>query len=330
MAIDRVRLGSVGPEVSRISLGTWQFGGKWGDFDEGVARRLIRSAFDEGVTFVDTARAYGFGRAERIIGEALRDVFDDRRDEVVVSTKGGIRATRDGHVRDTSAEFLREGLEESLRWLGTDHVDVFFVHWPDPAVPIAETACTVADFVAEGKVRHVGLSNHSPDQIGEFSKILPVSVVQSPYSLLRRGIERELLQYCSAQGIGIVTYGVLAQGLLSGRIRRDTVFPADDWRVTSPIFSGPGFDNNVAIVEELGALADEFGVGLPELAVAWVLSNPDVGCAIFGARDERHLPAMYRAASTVLSDAQMQRIEDVVRGATPIGGPSPESGGVNE
>lgn len=330
MSIDRVQLGSIGPEVSRLALGTWQFGGKWGDFDEEVARRLIRSAFDEGVTFIDTARAYGFGRAERIVGEALRVVLDTCRDEVVIATKGGVRATPEGHVRDASAAFLRDGLEESLRWLDTDHVDVFFIHWPDPAVPIAETAGTVAEFVAEGKVRHVGLSNHGPEQIGEFSEVLPVSVVQSPYSLLRRGIERELLQYCAAEGIGVVTYGALVQGLLSGRIGRDTVFPPDDWRVTSPIFSGPGFENNVGIVEELGALADEFGVGLPELALAWVLSSPSVDCAIFGARDERHLPAVYRSVATVLSDDLLQRIEDVVRRATPVGGPSPERGGIDE
>jgi aryl-alcohol dehydrogenase-like predicted oxidoreductase len=233
-------------------------------------------------------------------------------------------------VRDNSATALREGLEESLRWLGIDHVDVFFLHWPDPKVAIADTARTVAEFVTEGKVRYVGLSNHSPDQITEFTEVLPVSLVQSPYSLFRRGIELELLQYCVARGIGVVTYGALVQGLLSGRIGKDTVFPPDDWRVTSPIFSGPGFENNVSVVEELGEVATEFGVGLPELAVAWVLSNPAVACAIFGARQERHLPAMYRAASTVLGDELLQRVEAIVRRATPVGGPSPERGGVDE
>jgi len=330
MTIDRVRLGRTGPEVSRISLGTWQFGGRWGDFDEEDARRLIRSAFDQGVTFIDTARAYGFGRAERLVGEALRAVLDTQRDEVVIATKGGVSITPDGAVRDNTAASLRAGLEESLRWLGVDHVDVFFLHWPDPNVAIADTAHTVAEFVAEGKVRLVGLSNHSPEQITEFAEVLPVSLVQSPYSLFRRRIERELLPYCAARGIGVVTYGALVQGLLSGRIVKDTVFPPDDWRATSPIFSGPGFDNNVDVVEELGEVAAEFGIGLPELAVAWVLANPAVDCAIFGARQERHLPAMYRAASTVLGDELLQRVESVVRRATPVGGPSPERGGVDE
>ncbi len=330
MVIDRVQLGTTGPEVSRIALGTWQFGGKWGDFVEADARHLIRSAFDQGVTFIDTARAYGFGRAERIVGEALRSVIDTRRDEVVIATKGGISTTPDGHVRDNSATALRVGLEESLRWLSIDHVDVFFLHWADPKVAISDTARTVAEFVAEGKVRYVGLSNHSPDQITEFAEILPVSVVQSPYSLFRRGIERELLEYCSARGIGVVTYGALVQGLLSGRIGKETVFPPDDWRVTSRIFSGPGFENNVTVVEELGEIAAEFGIGLPELAVAWVLSNPAVGCAIFGARQDRHLPAMYRAASLTLEAELLQQIEAAVQRATPVGGPSPERGGVDE
>lgn len=319
------RFGRTGLEVSRVSFGTFQFGGAWGEFERSDAVRLTRQAYEAGINFIDTAYAYGFGRAEQIVGEALAGPLATQRDEVVIATKGGVRVADDGtRVRDASPEWLRKGLEESLRNLGVDHTDVYLVHWPDPSVPAAETAGVVAEFIDEGKVRFPGVSNYTVAQMREFSETLSIDVVQPPYSLLRRGIEDELLPYCEQEDIGVFAYGTLAHGLLTGKYAPGAQF--EGWRASSPLFQGEGFRRNSEMAHELVAYAGQLGVGVSELVTAWALAHPAVQCAIVGATNPGQLEGIVGTGDLELTASQAAEVEAIAASGSPIGGPSPEGG----
>src|ERR1700754_3898208 len=217
-------LGRSGLNVSRIAFGTWQLGRDWGRFDEDAAVAAIRRARELGVNFFDTAQAYGFGASEQILGLALRDELARERDEIVIATKGGLRQTDSGLVRDSSPEWLRRGVDASLEALGIDHVDLYQVHWPDETVPAAETAGALGDLIAAGKIGHVGVSNYTKAQMREFAETLPVETLQPPYHLFRRDIEADILPYCREHNVGVLVYGPLAHGLLTGTLNRHTVF----------------------------------------------------------------------------------------------------------
>ncbi|MGW4118334.1 aldo/keto reductase [Nocardia sp. NPDC004711] len=318
-------LGRSGLHVSRIAFGTWQLGGDWGRFDEDAAITAIRRARDLGVNFFDTAQAYGFGASERILGRALRPELTSARDELVIATKGGLRRTGTGLVRDASPDWLRKGVDASRAALGVDHIDLYQVHWPDAAVPAAETAGALADLVAAGKIRHVGVSNYSPAQIAEFSAVLPVETVQPPYHLFRRDIEDDLLPYCRVQNVGVLVYGPLAHGLLTGTLHRDTTFADDDWRSTSPDFTGDVYRQNLTALWELETFAADRNITVGQLAIAWTLANPAVHVAIVGARQAGHIQDSLRAADIVLDDSDLDEIDKIMAWAMPIAGPSPES-----
>ena len=207
--------------------------GDWGPTDAVAAREAIRRAADKGVTLFDTAQGYGFGQSEQLLASALSGL---PREELVIATKGGLRSQGDGIVRDASASWIREGVEASLRALGTEYIDLYQVHWPDPATPFEETAGELGKLVADGKVLHVGVSNFEVGQMEEFSSTLPVETLQPPYHLFRREIEADVLPYAAANDIGVLVYGPLAHGLLSGHLTPDTLFDAHDWRSKSPVF----------------------------------------------------------------------------------------------
>src|SRR6266446_7174660 len=208
------QLGRTSPTVSRLCYGTWQFGGDWGSFETREAQAAIRHALELGITFFDTAQAYGFGMSERVLGEALRSELRNQRDKVILATKGGLRLEGGKLLRDASARWLRQGVEQSLRNLGVDYIDLYQVHWPDPNTPIEETASALDALVHEGKIRYVGVSNYNAEQMRAFERTRRLDALQPPYSLFRRDIEREILPYCEAAGIGVLVYGPLAHGLL--------------------------------------------------------------------------------------------------------------------
>jgi aryl-alcohol dehydrogenase-like predicted oxidoreductase len=318
-------LGKSGLHVSRIAFGTWQLGGDWGSFDEDAAIAAIRRALDLGINFFDTAQGYGFGASERILGEALRPELTQHRESVVIATKGGLRPTASGLVRDSSPEWLRRGVDASLAALDVDYIDLYQVHWPDPMVPFSETAGALADLVAQGKIRRVGVSNYDVAQMEEFSTTLPVQTVQPPYHLFRRDIEDELLRYCSAQDIGVLVYGPLAHGLLTGTLRSDTRFADGDWRAKSTVFRGDTYRRNLEVVGELARFAAHIGITVSQLAIAWALSHPGVHVAIVGARQVRHLEDSAGAVDTTLTDGELGEIDRIMQSATPVSGPSPES-----
>jgi aryl-alcohol dehydrogenase-like predicted oxidoreductase len=321
----RVRLGMTELEVSPIAFGTWQLGGEWGQFDEEDGIAAIRQARVLGVNLFDTAHGYGFGASERVLGNALRDDIEHHRDEVVIATKGGLRMTDDGLVRDTSLDWLRSGLDDSLAALGVDHVDLFQVHWPDPKVPFAETAGALQELVDEGKIRHVGVSNFDAQQMAEFAETRPVETLQPPYDLFRRGIEDEILGYCSEHGVGVLIYGPLAHGLLTGAMDEKTTFAPDDWRSGAPFFKGDDFRRNLEVVDELNRFAQErFGVSVSRLAIAWTLANPAVQVAIVGARHPGHIEDSVAAAELDLGKDDLEQIDRIMAGSVTMGGPHPE------
>ncbi len=320
--MEQTRLGRSELVVSRIAFGTWQLGGDWGATDEEAAIAAIRRAADLGVTLFDTAQAYGFGASERLLAKAL----DGRRDEVVIATKGGLRPTEGGGVaRDASPTSIRRGVEESLRELGVEAIDLYQLHWPDPVTPFDETAAALSEMVDQGKVRHVGVSNFDAAQMAAFSAALPVETLQPPYHLFHRAVETSVLPFARAHDIGVLVYGPLAHGLLGGHLGIDTRFAPGDWRATSADFRGVAYARNLATVAELDQLAhDELGITLGQLAVAWTLANPAVHVAIVGTRNPAHVDEAVTAAGIPLEPDVLERINEITRDARPVVGPSPE------
>jgi aryl-alcohol dehydrogenase-like predicted oxidoreductase len=320
-----VKLGATDLVVSPIAFGTWQLGGEWGDFDEEEGIAAIRLARELGVNFFDTAQGYGFGASERLLARALRDDLDSRREEVVIATKGGLRMTGDGLVRDSSPTWLRSGVDDSLSALGVDYIDLYQVHWPDPQTPFAETAGALQELVEAGKIRHVGVSNYDASQIEEFGRTRPVETLQPPFHLFRREAETALLPYARRHDIGVLVYGPLAHGLLTGALTEKTEFGPGDWRRGAPFFQGDAYRRNLEAVSELRRFAlEELEVSVSQLAIAWTLANPAVHAAIVGARKPSHIEDSIAAAKLRLSEADLDEIDGILAGSVTVAGPFPE------
>lgn len=320
----QVRLGRSGLVVSRLAFGTWELGGDWGPTDTAAAIAAVRRAVDGGVTLFDTAQAYGFGQSEQLLSAALHGV---PRDQVVIATKGGLRPTARGLVRDASAAWIREGVASSLRALRTDYIDLYQLHWPDPATPPEESAEALTNLLAEGKIRHVGVANFEVEQMAAFEAYLAVETLQPPYDLFRRDVETDILSYTRAHDIGLLVSGPLAHGLLSGSLGPRTRFARDDWRSESPMFQGETYERNLRVVTALRVLATDLGYTLPQLAICWALTNPAVHVAIVGTRDSDHVDEILAASEIGLDDEAMQRIDELMVDALPVAGPSPEGMG---
>ena len=270
-------------KVSPIAIGTWAIGGwMWGGTDEAESVATIRAAFEHGINIVDTAPVYGFGRSEEIVGKAIAE--GGLRSDVVIATKAGLEWDGGRVFRNASrARILRE-VEDSLRRLRTDYIDIYQVHWPDPLVQIEETADAMQTLLEQGKIRAIGVSNFSVLQMERFRRIAPLHVLQPPYNLFEREIEADLLPYCRENKIATLGYGALCRGLLSGRMKTDTVFDGDDLRRTDPKFVPPRFAQYVAAVQKLDRLAQRrFGKRVIHLAVRWMLDQ-GITTALWGAR----------------------------------------------
>jgi len=321
----QIRLGRTDLQVSRIAFGTWQLSGEWGATDENAAISSIRHAADQGINFFDTAQGYGFGASEGLLASALKG---RPRDQFIIATKGGLRPTdQPGRAdRDSSPDWIRQGVEASLQALGSDYIDLYQIHWPDPNTPFEVTAGALDELVAAGKIRHVGVSNFDADQMDEFSKTLPVETLQPPYHLFRRDIEATILPYARAHDIGVLVYGPLGHGLLSGSMTEDTRFAPDDWRSKSPVFQGEAYKRNLRVVSSLQRFAEfELGTNVSRLAVAWVLANPAVHAAIVGTRNPKHVDDAVAATDLKLDERMMNAIAEIITAEVPVGGPSPET-----
>jgi aryl-alcohol dehydrogenase-like predicted oxidoreductase len=270
-------------KISRIAIGTWAMGGwMWGGADEAQSIAAIRAALDLGINVIDTAPVYGFGRAEETIRKAIIEA--DLRSYVIIATKAGLSWSNGKIRRDASRARIMREFEDSLRRLGTDYIDIYQIHWPDPLTPMEETAEAMHALYQSGKIRAIGVSNFSAAQMEEFGRFAPIHVLQPPFNLFEREIEMEILPYCKKNNIITFGYGVLCRGLLSGRMRPDSVFTGDDLRRVDPKFQKPRFHQYLAAAERLDELARRrFGKRIIHLAARWCLDQ-GIDTALWGAR----------------------------------------------
>ena len=309
--MEQIAIGTSGLHTSRIGLGTWAIGGwMWGGTDETLSIATIRSAVERGVTLIDTAPVYGFGRSEEIVGKALAE--GGLRDQVQIATKMGLEWKEGAVFRDSRPTRIRREIEDSLRRLRTDVVDLYQVHWPDLETPIADTARTLEDLRREGKIRAIGVSNFSPAQMDVFRAAARLDAVQPPYNLFEREIEADVLPYADRTGLTVLSYGALCRGLLSGRMSASTTFKGDDLRTVDPKFHGERFRQYLAAVRELGELARErFGKSVLALAVRWVLDQgPTV--ALWGARNPHQMDPIGDVEGWHVDEAGMSAIDETL------------------
>jgi aryl-alcohol dehydrogenase-like predicted oxidoreductase len=298
---------------SRIALGTWAMGGwMWGGTDEKESIRTIRAALDQGINLIDTAPIYGYGRSEEIVGEAVRQ--HGRRESVLLATKVGIDWTKGKIERNSARQRILTEFADSLRRLQTNYIDIYQLHWPDPLVPIEETAATLHELYEQGKIRAIGVSNYSPEQMERFKAVAPLHTIQPPYNLFEREAERDVLPYAVAREITTLTYGALCRGLLSGAMTADRQFAKDDMRKnTDPKFQPPQFAEYLNATSKLDAFAREnFGKRVIHLAVRWLLDQPGVGIALWGARRPDQLEPIRQVSGWSLKTGDFAAIDAIL------------------
>ena len=311
--MEYTRIPGIEEKVSRVALGTWAIGGwMWGGTDEAESIRTIHAALDQGLNIVDTAPVYGFGRSEEIVGKAL--VQDGKRKELVLATKVALEwDPQAGKVwRNAAPSRIRQEMEDSLRRLQTDVIDVYQVHWPDSNVPFAETAQALDQLKVEGKIRAVGVSNFSVDQMQVLGRETDLAVCQPPFNIFERDIEDDVLPYCQKQGMATLTYGALCRGLLTGKMKSDTVFTGDDLRLVDPKFRQPRYSQYLQAVEALQELAQKrHGKDVIHLAVRFILDK-GVSVALWGGRRPEQMAPLSQVFDWQLSDDDFQAVDRIL------------------
>jgi aryl-alcohol dehydrogenase-like predicted oxidoreductase len=284
----------------------------WGGSEEAESIKTIRAAIDRGINLIDTAPVYGFGRSEEIVGKALAE--GGLRDRVVIATKVGLEWRDEQPFRNASRARIFAEVEDSLRRLRTDYIDIYQVHWPDPLTPIEECAEAMLALCRQGKILAIGVSNFSRQQMHLFRRVAPIHSVQPPYNLFERDAEKEVLPYCLWHNIAALVYGPICRGLLSGRMKSDTRFEGDDQRNTDPKFKQPRYGQYLRAVEQLDRFArNNFGKRVMHLALRWVLDQPGVSVALMGARRPSQLDPISEVMGWRLNNDAMAEIDRIVR-----------------
>jgi aryl-alcohol dehydrogenase-like predicted oxidoreductase len=302
-------LGINGPKLSVIGFGAWAIGGSWefgwGAVDDKESIKAIHRGLDLGINWIDTAAVYGLGHSEEIVAQALKG----NRDKVFVATKCGMVWNEKGVVtKNLKPKSIRKEVEDSLRRLQTDYIDLYQFHWPDPATPVEDSWMTMTELVSEGKVRNIGVCNFSIVDLERCRSIAPVQSLQPPYNMLNREVEKELLPYCRKFGIGVIAYSPMASGLLTGNFNFDDLAP-DDWRRKSSQFNKDGRAKVSNLLSHLKPISERYGISLGELAVAWVLRNENVVSAIVGARKAWQIEEIVGAADLQLAFSEIEEID---------------------
>ena len=310
------KLGNSDLDINRVGYGAWAIGGSgwkfaWGSQDDNDSIAAIHRALELGVNWIDTAAVYGLGHSEEVVGRALKSWRGPRP---YVFTKCGRSWDAQGNVGiGLSADLIRREIEDSLRRLSVDVVDLYQIHWPpDPDSPALEEAwSTLANLKREGKVRWIGVSNFNVQQLRRAQTIAPVTSLQPRYSVVHREIEHDILPYCLREGIGVIVYSPMASGLLTGAMTRERAakLPADDWRGRHPDFTEPNLSRNLALVERLRAIANRHNRSIGEVAIAWTLHHPAVTGAIVGARNAQQAEGVMRAGDLHLTEDEVNEIE---------------------
>jgi len=306
-------LGNSDLKLTPIGFGAWAIGGgnwefAWGAQDDNESIEAIHRALEVGINWIDTAAIYGLGHSEEVIGRALKDWSGARP---LIFTKCSMRWHSDRTIyRSLKAKSLREELEASLRRLNVETIDLYQIHWPNPEDEIEEGWETLARFREEGKVRWIGVSNFSVAQMERVMKIAPITSLQPPYSMLRRGIEQAILPFAREHGIGVINYSPMLSGMLTGKMTAERIaaLPADDWRRRNAEFSEPRLSRNLKLVELLREIGKPHGVDPGVVAVAWTLHNPAVTAAIVGGRSGGQVEGVAPALSFRLSEEDFGRI----------------------
>ncbi|QDU81032.1 General stress protein 69 [Polystyrenella longa] len=303
-------IGNSGIQVTQIAMGCWPIAGVTTvGVTKQAAMSTLRGAFESGINFFDTAFVYGYeGESEKYIAEALGGI----RDEIVLATKGGSHWEEGKNKRGGRPERLTQELEESLKRLKTDVVDLYYLHGPDPECPIEESAEAVARFVREGKAKSAGLCNATLDEIKRFHAICPLSAYQGRFSMLQQEVTEEILPWCRENNVSFMPFWLLMKGLLAGKIERDHQFEEGDTRKNYPLFQGEQWQRNQDFVDVLRSLAQETGHTVSQLVVNWTISLPGVTAALCGARRPEQIRETAIAAEFSLSDAHRQQIEDAI------------------
>jgi len=307
------KLGNSDLHLTPIGYGAWAIGGgnwefAWGAQDDVESVRTIERALDAGLNWIDTAAVYGLGHSEEVVAKALKN----SPHKPYVFTKCSMRWDANRQIyRSLKADSLSVELENSLRRLEVDVIDLYQIHWPNPEDEIEEGWETLAKFKEQGKVRYIGVSNFNVEQMKRALKIAPITSLQPPYSLLRRDIEAEILPFCQKNNVGVINYSPMVSGLLTGKMTAERIaqMPADDWRKRSPNFNEPKLSRNLKLVELLREIGKEHGVEPGVVAVAWTLRHPAITAAIVGARRPDQVDGVLPAATFPLSDAEAERIE---------------------
>lgn len=307
-------LGTTGPRVSALGLGCMGMSALYGEADRAESVATIHAALDAGVTLLDTGDFYGMGHNELLIGEALRSAPAALREKALTSVKFGALRGPDGawFGYDGRPAAVKTFAAYSLQRLGVDHIDVYRIARVDPDVPIEETIGAIAELVEAGHVRHIGLSEAGPETIRRAASAAPITDLQIEYSLLSRGIERQILPTCRELGIGITAYGVLSRGLIGGHMHRDAQFAANDFRGLSPRFQGENLQRNLDLADALRKVAEERGASVAQTAIAWVLSRGEDIVPLVGARRRDRLTEALGALDITLSAADVAAIEEAV------------------
>ncbi|RFA32194.1 hypothetical protein CAI16_18860 [Virgibacillus dokdonensis] len=298
-------------KVSRIGLGTWAISGwMWGGTNENEALKTIYKALDMGINIIDTAPQYGFGVAEKIIGKVIDSV---NREDIVIATKAGINWDESAYFwRDCSRKRILQEIENSLKRLNTEYIDLYQVHWPDPEVPIEVTAETLNELYNKGKIRAIGVSNFNIDQMERWMKVAPLHSNQLPLSIFNQSSKR-YFEYCYINGIKTITYGTLAHGLLTGKITENTTFKKDDHRAQKAMFNGLNFIEHLSAVNDLKKLAREIGVSIAQLAVRWSLYQKGVSICLWGARKPEQLEEVIEIFEWIFTDNYLKEVDSIIK-----------------
>lgn len=298
--------------ISEIGLGANAVGGHnlFENLNEQDGKELVSAALDLGITFIDTADIYGKGRSEELVGEVLKKYS---REDFALATKGGRHWLEDGSVKtDNHPQYLRGAFENSLKRLQMDYVDLYYLHFPDNETPLAESIGELSRLKEEGKIRAIGISNVTLEQLIEANVHNDITVLQSPYNMLNRSGEQDLLPYCIKNEISFIPYGPLAYGLLGGKYTKDFKLGTGDWRISNPLFQGELFEQTLVKIEALKGLAEEKQTTLPNLALAWLLAQDGVDAVIPGGKHKKQVANNVKATDILLTNEDLMNIERIL------------------
>jgi len=296
-------------KASRVGLGTWAIGGwMWGGSDEKQSIETILTALDLGINVIDTAPVYGFGLSEEIVGKALK--IYGNRDKIVLATKVGLDWQNGKVFRNSSKDRIQKEIEDSLKRLQTDYIDIYQIHWPDESVKIEETASVMLKLYEQGKIRAIGVSNYSVEQMDTFRRFAPLHTAQPPFNLYEQQTKKEILPYCYQNNIKTLLYGSLCRGLLSGRMKKDTQFEGDDLRKIDPKFQTLRYESYLKATEALDKFAKQnYNKSVIHLAIRWILDQKGADIALIGARKPTQLSYVSKLFDFKLTEQDNHQID---------------------